>query len=104
MGELAAARRVASAEHNCSGSRERMSCHSFPTSPCSLPRWAWAARAPPSSDTLAVVAVGSVWKSWPLLRDAFVRAAYAGGRLAGGFRLLRRIHRDAWATLVLERP
>ena len=21
-----------------------------------------------------------------------------------GFRLLRRIHRDAWATLVLERP
>ena len=51
---------------------------------------ALAARAPPASGTLAVVAVGSVWKSWPLLRDAFVRAAYAGGsRLAGGFRLLR---------------
>jgi ribosomal protein L11 methyltransferase len=33
-------------------------------------------------------------------QERFVRAAY----LARGFRLARRIHRDAWATLVLERP
>jgi len=50
---------------------------------------ALVARAPPTAGALAVVAVGSVWKSWPLLRDAFVRAAYASGGLAGGFRLLR---------------
>ena len=33
-------------------------------------------------------------------QERYVRAAY----LARGFRVRRRIHRDAWATLVLERP
>jgi ribosomal protein L11 methyltransferase len=33
-------------------------------------------------------------------QERLVRAAY----LARGFRLVSRIHRDAWATLVLERP
>ena len=33
-------------------------------------------------------------------QERMVRAAY----LARGLRLTRRIHRDAWATLVLERP
>ncbi len=32
-------------------------------------------------------------------QERFVRAAY----LARGFRLTRRLHRDAWATLVMAR-
>jgi len=62
---------------------------------------ALARRAParaPAAPPLAVVCVGSVWRSWPLLREAFVRAACApwgggGGGGGGGaltaFRLLR---------------
>ena len=51
-------------------------------------------RAPPGSQPgggappLFVVCVGSVWKSWGLLKEAFVRAACAGGAV-GGFRLVR---------------
>jgi N-acetylglucosamine kinase len=37
---------------------------------------------------LSIVCVGSVWKSWELLKGAFVRAACAGGHVRA-FRLLR---------------
>jgi ribosomal protein L11 methyltransferase len=32
-------------------------------------------------------------------QERFVKAAY----LSHGFRLIRRIHRDAWCTLVMEK-
>ena len=55
------------------------------------------AGAPP----LSVVCVGSVWKSWELLRAAFVRAACAGGHLRA-FRLVRLTESSAvgagWAA------
>ena len=40
-------------------------------------------------DVLSVVCVGSVWKSWELFKDSFVRAARSGGVGLKGFRLLR---------------
>lgn len=42
------------------------------------------APAPP----LSIVCVGSVWKSWELLKESFVRAACAGGAVTA-FRLVR---------------
>lgn len=51
---------------------------------------------------LTIVCVGSVWRSWPLLRAAFVRAAtapFAGGAAAGGrlesFKLVRLLETSA---------
>jgi hypothetical protein len=52
-----------------------------------------AERATRDVTDLAIVCVGSVWKSWPLLADAFTAAATAPhpvtGRRVVSFRLLR---------------
>ena len=55
-----------------------------------------------SSDIAAALKPGGLAILSGLLRsqERFVRAAY----LSRGFRLQRRYHRDAWATLVLRRP
>ena len=54
-----------------------------------------------SSDIKGALKPGGLTILSGLLRtqERFVRAAY----LARGFRLQRRIHRDAWATLVLRK-
>ena len=54
-----------------------------------------------SSDIRAALKPGGLAILSGLLRsqERFVRAAY----LARGFRVHRRYHRDAWATLVLRR-
>ena len=40
-------------------------------------------------EVLSVVCVGSVWKSWELFKDSFLRAARAGSSALKGVRLLR---------------